>query len=351
MAKQHPERLFHHSSPEYQAYIHSSYWLDEIRPAALEFYGRECQACRGAPKEIDVHHLSYHQLRMDLEIEDWLPDLLPMCRRCHDEVHQRVKELRKSVPSITIREVTLSYIAEKQAAKSEDGFTRIQLHIVHPKRSKPSTAYTSHVRREDSASKRTEQKEQIEKPRKAIRSRQEAKEAHERVNERIRQNNGRQKIAQPVITSTDLVKPKKIIQTVQVEVLKKHIESIQFRSPNTRQYAETLAAAYDPETNSAFTSDSLLPKLHQDLSKVWAWEPQGQFYFLSKRVRGAILSTSSTKGKPKRKARSKKDSPDPLTWKRSRDAHTPKGWVPANRRDDYVDPFVKMEEVRRNKRD
>lgn len=73
-----------HLSKEYKRYIASSKWYYK-RMDALEFHGKKCKAC-GSVQKLDVHHLTYDRLG-----NEFLSDLIILCRPCHDEEHSKYK--------------------------------------------------------------------------------------------------------------------------------------------------------------------------------------------------------------------------------------------------------------------
>lgn len=68
---------------KYASYLKSNHWKC-IRMAAINRWGDRCANC-SIPK-VDVHHLAYRNL-YDVTVED----LMPLCRRCHENVHASVR--------------------------------------------------------------------------------------------------------------------------------------------------------------------------------------------------------------------------------------------------------------------
>ena len=70
---------------EYKTYIHSKEWFAK-REEAFNFHNKECKKC-GITKKLHVHHKTYKRFKN----EDIKIDLVPLCRRCHKQVHKFCK--------------------------------------------------------------------------------------------------------------------------------------------------------------------------------------------------------------------------------------------------------------------
>lgn len=75
---------------EYQKYLQSDHWR-ALRNLKLEQSGKECKIC-GSNKEIEVHHLQYHNL-----YDVCLGDLQVLCRYCHTLYHKFKKNKSKKM--------------------------------------------------------------------------------------------------------------------------------------------------------------------------------------------------------------------------------------------------------------
>jgi predicted RNA-binding Zn-ribbon protein involved in translation (DUF1610 family) len=67
---------------KYQEYLKSPHWI-ETRNSMIERAGRKCQLC-GYTGWLDVHHNTYERLG-----EEWVSDLIVLCRGCHTKHHAR----------------------------------------------------------------------------------------------------------------------------------------------------------------------------------------------------------------------------------------------------------------------
>jgi len=73
----------------YSDYLASEHWL-EIR----QRYDVRSKRCAGCDRPaICIHHVTYRNLGN----EDLESDFLPLCFKCHEQVHELLKEKRKSV--------------------------------------------------------------------------------------------------------------------------------------------------------------------------------------------------------------------------------------------------------------
>ena len=67
--------------PNYHDYLRSEEWQRKRR-RRLEMDGYRCQMC-GSGMNLQVHHISYDNVRTDAEIDD----LVTLCKACHEQVH------------------------------------------------------------------------------------------------------------------------------------------------------------------------------------------------------------------------------------------------------------------------
>lgn len=65
---------------EYATYLQSSTW-EILKTAALERFDRRCAICYSAD-ELEVHHRTYDRLG-----DEFISDLVPLCRLCHKRHH------------------------------------------------------------------------------------------------------------------------------------------------------------------------------------------------------------------------------------------------------------------------
>lgn len=70
---------------EYVEYIKSSDWR-ERRKEMMDEANNECFNC--GEKATELHHLSYVNLGFEMLYED----VIPLCNKCHKEVHKTNKE-------------------------------------------------------------------------------------------------------------------------------------------------------------------------------------------------------------------------------------------------------------------
>lgn len=96
---------------DYAVYLKSDHWRS-LRCEAITRWGDRCANC-SVPK-VDVHHLRYGTL-YDVTTDD----LMPLCRRCHDTVHQsrRLRELLASEESSDFkRKTVVGFLAGRDEA-------------------------------------------------------------------------------------------------------------------------------------------------------------------------------------------------------------------------------------------
>jgi len=107
-----------HNSPLYQDYINSFQWKD-VRRKAINFYGDFCQACQIKHKSLDVHHKTYKNFGKNEPVEE----LIPLCRRCHTQLHVIHKE-QNPLNRKSLWEVTEYFIASAVPIRSEAGYSQ-----------------------------------------------------------------------------------------------------------------------------------------------------------------------------------------------------------------------------------
>jgi predicted HNH restriction endonuclease len=100
-----------------------------------ETHKRICKACSIRPCKhwygwtgtIDLHHLS-HAYELGHEPDD---ALLPLCRRCHDAVHERLRKIGFDLDDETIRKTSLwvMYRIREHAQRSERLRRRLRLTV------------------------------------------------------------------------------------------------------------------------------------------------------------------------------------------------------------------------------
>lgn len=99
---------------QYHEYLLSKTWK-EIRRKVFKYHGKNCKSCDGNIG-IDVHHRTYERVGGNENIKD---DLIPLCRKCHDNVHQIVK-----VKKISIWSATQLYLSEEITVNAKVTFKR-----------------------------------------------------------------------------------------------------------------------------------------------------------------------------------------------------------------------------------
>lgn len=112
-----------HNSPEYEEYMNSNEWQKKREEAFLE-YGEYCHACKKDQGSFDIHHKTYKHFT-----DEELSELIPLCRKCHDGVHEKHRSEVKNPTRLSLTLITDIFIAERTArlTASIDGYTRIQL--------------------------------------------------------------------------------------------------------------------------------------------------------------------------------------------------------------------------------
>jgi hypothetical protein len=74
---------------DYDEYINSDEWKEK-REAIFELKGKRCSICGTSFGIIDCHHLNYDHFKHEEENE--YDDVIPLCRDCHAELHNFMKE-------------------------------------------------------------------------------------------------------------------------------------------------------------------------------------------------------------------------------------------------------------------
>ena len=69
------------NAKEYESYVKTDCWQIR-RDAYVSRYGPACEVCGNSIDGLDVHHLTYE--RLGVELDD---DLMGLCRLCHSAVH------------------------------------------------------------------------------------------------------------------------------------------------------------------------------------------------------------------------------------------------------------------------
>lgn len=119
---------------QYHEYLLSKTWK-EIRRKVFKYHGQNCKSCDGNIG-IDVHHRKYERVGGQEDIKN---DLIPLCRKCHDNVHQIVK-----VKKISIWSATQLYLSEEITVNTKVTFKRKNK---HSKKWKKHNFLPSHSRR------------------------------------------------------------------------------------------------------------------------------------------------------------------------------------------------------------
>lgn len=121
-------------SINYRAYIKSEAWAI-VRRAYYAQRKRACALC-SATEDLELHHKTYEHLGREVE---HLDDLICLCFRCHDEVHQKRSSKNKGAG----RPMTRAHRVEVRSAvacplcgagrgrpcRSKRGNPRVQNHV------------------------------------------------------------------------------------------------------------------------------------------------------------------------------------------------------------------------------
>ena len=93
--------------PTYEDYISSAGW-EKRRADYFAGHARKCFAC-GARDKIQLHHKTY--ARMGRELDE---DLMPLCERCHSEVHRIQRTSGRNLAEVTDQFAKKGWLAQKQ---------------------------------------------------------------------------------------------------------------------------------------------------------------------------------------------------------------------------------------------
>jgi hypothetical protein len=108
------DKKFSHNSSEYIEYINSSAWKTK-RQEAFKYYGKICYACESNNVSLDVHHLTY----ANFDHEE-LSELVPLCRKCHELIHEEYNKLSfKTWAKLT--QITLAHLIVALPGKELEG--------------------------------------------------------------------------------------------------------------------------------------------------------------------------------------------------------------------------------------
>lgn len=101
----------------YNEYINSPEW-ENLRERKFLQVGRQCEACQWNRPPLECHHLEYRNL-----IDCNPSDLLVLCKRCHNRLHDWLS-IRRRQPSDYNRDQTINIIlygcANRQDAKPKE---------------------------------------------------------------------------------------------------------------------------------------------------------------------------------------------------------------------------------------
>lgn len=116
-----PLDQFNMRCQRYQDYLKSDHWFN-LRKEAVTRWGDRCINC--AVPKVEVHHLNYRNL-LDVTTDD----LMPLCRRCHQAVHDSDviwrmwlddgcsdNKRRRTIEFLAIRDETLRVAMNKMNA-------------------------------------------------------------------------------------------------------------------------------------------------------------------------------------------------------------------------------------------
>lgn len=109
-------------SYSYAHYLKSKHWKKR-RKAFLSIVGNDrCTICQR--KGVEPHHVTYERVG-----EEWDSDLIPLCRKCHEEVHlqlghkplsgtmELVERLRATTPQVKVKPPTVRKRTENEKRK------------------------------------------------------------------------------------------------------------------------------------------------------------------------------------------------------------------------------------------
>jgi hypothetical protein len=75
---------------EHNKYLNSSTWSKK-REEAFAYHGKKCASC-GSTKLLCIHHVSYITYNDKGKGKELMQELIPLCRRHHDLVHELIRE-------------------------------------------------------------------------------------------------------------------------------------------------------------------------------------------------------------------------------------------------------------------
>ncbi len=75
---------------EYREYLNSEAWKKR-KERYYESHERKCKAC-GSRRKIHLHHKTYNRLGSERDA-----DMVPMCERCHFNLHQWQRKIGKNL--------------------------------------------------------------------------------------------------------------------------------------------------------------------------------------------------------------------------------------------------------------
>jgi len=90
----------------YKDYLLTDHWR-RLRQKAIYAQGQQCQIC-SYDYNLQVHHMNYRNL-----YDCTLDDLLVLCNRCHEKMH----DLREHKPDLTGARLIAAIIHEKRKRK------------------------------------------------------------------------------------------------------------------------------------------------------------------------------------------------------------------------------------------
>lgn len=79
------DRLWNLGLDNYRDYLSSEHWM-YIKDKYFAKHKRVCFVCKSDEK-ICLHHITYDRLGDEID-----SDLIPLCEKCHNEVHKRVRK-------------------------------------------------------------------------------------------------------------------------------------------------------------------------------------------------------------------------------------------------------------------
>lgn len=96
-----------YSVPSHADYIKSRKWHDrKIR--YYQKHDKKCFAC-GAKDHIHLHHKTYARMGAELDA-----DLVPLCEKCHSEVHRIQRESKRNLAEVTDQFIKKGWLEQKK---------------------------------------------------------------------------------------------------------------------------------------------------------------------------------------------------------------------------------------------